>query len=82
VSCEQHFESNFLFNCSAELLRLFDELEHLAQSFDADALAALRQTRAALDKAVAKMDSLESGFDRIAEKSCEISRLATRRTIH
>jgi hypothetical protein len=54
----------------------------LAQSFDADALAALRQTRAALDKAVAKMDSLESGFDRIAEKSCEIRRLATRRTIH
>jgi autophagy-related protein 11 len=58
-------------NDLSELLRVFDDLEHLAQSFDADALGSLRQTRSVLDKAVDKMDGLEAGFDRIAEKSCE-----------
>jgi hypothetical protein len=48
-----------------------DELEQLAQSYDADALASLQESRGALMKTVARMDSLEGGFERTIEKSCE-----------
>ncbi|KAF8068787.1 putative peripheral membrane protein [Lyophyllum atratum] len=52
------------------LLRVLDDLEQYSQSSgDAAALRAVRECRAALDKLVAKMDGLESGFDRIAERS-------------
>ncbi|GLB42084.1 putative autophagy-related protein 11 [Lyophyllum shimeji] len=52
------------------LLRVLDDLERYAQSSgDAAALRAVRECRAALDKLVAKMDGLEAGFDRIAERS-------------
>ncbi|PFH49900.1 hypothetical protein AMATHDRAFT_62171 [Amanita thiersii Skay4041] len=50
------------------LLRLFDELEQSASS-DPLALKTLHDCRAALEKLVKKMDGLESGFDRIAERS-------------
>ncbi|KAH0581434.1 Autophagy-related protein 11 [Termitomyces sp. J132] len=53
-----------------DLLRVFDDLDQYAQtSSDDAALGAVRECRAALDKLVAKMDGLEVGFDRIAERS-------------
>ncbi|KAF5381358.1 hypothetical protein D9615_008323 [Tricholomella constricta] len=52
------------------LLRVLDDLEHSSQSSgDAAAVRAVRECRAALDKLVVKMDGLEPGFDRIAERS-------------
>ncbi|KAG5338847.1 hypothetical protein C0989_005837 [Termitomyces sp. Mn162] len=53
-----------------DLLRVFDDLDQYAQtSSDDAALGAVRECRAALNKLVAKMDGLEVGFDRIAERS-------------
>ncbi|KAF7325634.1 ATG11 domain-containing protein [Mycena kentingensis (nom. inval.)] len=53
------------------LLRMFDELQDACRAEnDTVALAAVRECRTALDKLVVKMDSLESSFDRIAERSC------------
>ncbi|KAJ7136702.1 putative peripheral membrane protein [Mycena epipterygia] len=52
------------------LLRVLDDLENASRTAnDLVALAAVRECRAALEKLVVKMDSLESGFDRIAERS-------------
>ncbi|KAG6840471.1 hypothetical protein C0991_006497 [Blastosporella zonata] len=52
------------------LLRVLDDLDHYAQtSSDPAALRAVRECRGALDKLVVKMDGLEAGFDRIAERS-------------
>ncbi|KAG5636476.1 hypothetical protein H0H81_007894 [Sphagnurus paluster] len=52
------------------LLRVLDDLEQYSQSSsDAAALRAVRECRAALEKLIVKMDGLESGFDRIAERS-------------
>ncbi|RDB29904.1 Autophagy-related protein 11 [Hypsizygus marmoreus] len=52
------------------LLKVLDDLEQYSRSSnDVAALKAVRECRAALDKLVARMDSLESGFDRIAERS-------------
>jgi autophagy-related protein 11 len=57
---------------SLELFRVLDELEQYARTTnDPVALGAIRESRTALDKLVIKMDSLESGFDRIAERSCK-----------
>jgi autophagy-related protein 11 len=54
------------------LLRFVDEL---GQSFQAQndtiAFTAVKECRAALEKLVTKMDGIEAGFDKIAEKSCE-----------
>ncbi|KAF8627343.1 hypothetical protein AX15_004415 [Amanita polypyramis BW_CC] len=50
------------------LLRVFDDLEQYA-SYDPTALKSVRECRAALDRLIGKMDSLESGFDKIAERS-------------
>ncbi|KAF7360793.1 ATG11 domain-containing protein [Mycena venus] len=63
------------------LLRVLDDLEAAARDAnDLIALAAVRECRAALDKLVVKMDSLESGFDRIAERSLlSASRLSSSR---
>lgn len=53
------------------LLHVLDDLENASRTAnDLVALAAVRECRAALEKLVVKMDSLESGFDRIAERSC------------
>ena len=53
-------------------MHVLDDLEHFAEaSRDSAALASVREARSGLDKLIAKMDSLESGFDRIAERSCE-----------
>ncbi|KAJ7119956.1 putative peripheral membrane protein [Mycena crocata] len=52
------------------LLHVLDDLENASRTGnDLVALAAVRECRAALEKLVVKMDSLESGFDRIAERS-------------
>lgn len=52
------------------LLHVLDDLEELSRtSNDGAALSAVRECKASLDKLVAKMDGLESGFDRIAERS-------------
>ncbi|KAF8218322.1 putative peripheral membrane protein [Mycena galopus ATCC 62051] len=63
------------------LLRVLDDLENASRDAnDLVALAAVRECRAALDKLVVKMDSLESGFDRIAERSLlSASRLSSSR---
>ncbi|KAL0062038.1 oligomeric, coiled-coil, peripheral membrane protein [Marasmius tenuissimus] len=52
------------------LLRVLDDLEGGARTQnDGAALSAVRECRAGLEKLVAKMDGLESGFDKIAERS-------------
>ncbi|KAJ7909637.1 putative peripheral membrane protein [Mycena leptocephala] len=63
------------------LLRVLDDLENASRTAnDLVALAAVRECRAALEKLVVKMDSLESGFDRIAERSLlSASRLSSSR---
>lgn len=52
------------------LLRIFDDLTQHA-SRDPVALKAVNECRGSLDKLVSKMDSLESSFDKIAERSCK-----------
>lgn len=53
-------------------MHVLDDLEHFAEaSEDPAALRSVREARSGLDKLIGKMDSLESGFDRIAERSCE-----------
>jgi autophagy-related protein 11 len=55
------------------LLGVLDDLEEFARSSnDAAAIGAVRESRAALEKLVNKMDSFETGFDRIAERSCKL----------
>ncbi|KAJ7645117.1 putative peripheral membrane protein [Mycena polygramma] len=63
------------------LLLVLDDLENASRAAnDLVALAAVRECRAALEKLVVKMDSLESGFDRIAERSLlSASRLTSSR---
>ncbi|KAF9061726.1 hypothetical protein BDP27DRAFT_1428649 [Rhodocollybia butyracea] len=52
------------------LLRVLDDLEEFSRSSnDGAALSAVRECRSSLEKLVLKMDGLESGFDRIAERS-------------
>ena len=54
-----------------DFLRVLDDLEHFAkESSDTVAEASVQEARLKLDKLIGKMDSLESGFDRIAERSC------------
>lgn len=67
------------------LLRVLEDLERYARSTgDPEALKTVQECKASLDKLVIKMDSLEAGFDRIAERSLlSASRLSLsrRRTI-
>ena len=54
-----------------DFLRVLDDLEHFAKDAkDPAAEASVQEARSKLDKLIGKMDSLESGFDRIAERSC------------
>ncbi|KAI8976594.1 hypothetical protein BD414DRAFT_524466 [Trametes punicea] len=53
-----------------EFLRVLDDLQQFAQqSENGAALDSITETRSKLDKLIGKMDSLEAGFDRIAERS-------------
>ncbi|KAI0250611.1 putative peripheral membrane protein [Lactifluus subvellereus] len=66
----------------SNLLHVLEDLERYAQSLEDNdlALANVRETRTGLQRLVDKMDSLESGFDRIAERSLlSSSRLALSR---
>ncbi|KZT65321.1 putative peripheral membrane protein [Daedalea quercina L-15889] len=64
-----------------DLLHVLDDLERFAEdSQDPAALSSVREARSSLDKLIGKMDSLESGFDRIAERSLlSASRLSNHR---
>jgi hypothetical protein len=56
-------------------MRVVADLERFAATdLDETARDALQETRIALSKAVTKMDSLETSFDRIAERSCTYQR--------
>ena len=51
---------------------MLGDLEHFAKSAgDAAAISSVKEARVSLEKLIGKMDSIESGFDRIAERSCE-----------
>ena len=53
-------------------MQVVNDLEHFAQQAqDPIALASIKETRAGFEKLINKMDSLESSFDRIAERSCQ-----------
>jgi hypothetical protein len=55
----------------AALLGIMDDLErYVADDGDEAGVGAVRECRAALEKLVGRMDSLEAGFDKIAERSC------------
>ncbi|RPD75615.1 hypothetical protein L226DRAFT_560124 [Lentinus tigrinus ALCF2SS1-7] len=64
-----------------DFLRVLDDLEHFAkESHDSVAEASVQEARAKLDRLIGKMDTLESGFDRIAERSLlSTSRLLSHR---
>lgn len=52
------------------LMRVLDDLEQYSKSSNDDiALRAVTECRASLQKLIVKMDGLEAGFDRIAERS-------------
>lgn len=57
---------------SLDVLHILDELESYARTSDAPTAAqAITECRASLEKLISKMDNLELGFDKIAERSRE-----------
>ncbi|TFK84892.1 hypothetical protein K466DRAFT_588523 [Polyporus arcularius HHB13444] len=64
-----------------DFLRVLEDLEHFAkEANDSVAEASVHEARSKLDKLIGKMDTLESGFDRIAERSLlSTSRLLSHR---
>lgn len=63
------------------LLRVLDDLDnYMRSSNDSIGLRAVQECRIAMEKLIVKMDSLESGFDKIAERSRGFSMLVYRRT--
>ena len=55
-----------------DVLHILDELESYARTSDAPTAAkAIAECRASLEKLIGKMDNLELGFDKIAERSRE-----------
>ena len=57
---------------------MLEDLEHFATtSSDPAVLASIQEARSGLNKLVDKLDMLESGFDRIAERSSEVFLLGT-----
>lgn len=63
------------------LLQVLSDLESWARSgSDPVAMGSVQEARSAVDKLIAKMDNLEAGFDRIAERSLlSASRLSSSR---
>ena len=54
----------------AGLLHVLDDLENFVRSSnDAIGLRAVQECRVTMEKLIVKMDGLESGFDKIAERS-------------
>jgi len=63
-------DSTALLTCSAGLLRLLSDLENFSRSCnDTVSLKSVRESKTGLEKLVSKMDSFESRFDKIAERS-------------
>ena len=55
-----------------DLIGVLGDLEHFAKSTgDAAAISSVEEARTSLGKLIGKMDGIESGFDRIAERSRE-----------
>ncbi|PSR70585.1 hypothetical protein PHLCEN_2v13523 [Hermanssonia centrifuga] len=53
-----------------DLMHVLEDLEHFARELtDPAAKSSIQEARASLEKLISKMDSLEAGFDRIAERS-------------
>ena len=68
-----------MLNLTVDFMAMLDDLERFARENSDDvALKSVQEARSGLEKLIAKMDSLESGFDRIAERSCKF---ATGRTV-
>lgn len=62
---------------SIGLLRVLDDLEEsAAKQEDEAALLAVKDCRLGLEKHIARMNNLEAGFDKIAERSCSCHLLA------
>lgn len=56
------------------LTQVLEDLEHFGStSSDPAVLASIQEARSGMDKLVDKLNMLESGFDRIAERSSEAS---------
>lgn len=56
-----------------DLLLVLDDLERFARESPIPAaLTSVQEARNGLDKLIHKMDGLEAGFDRIAERSCMV----------
>lgn len=54
------------------LLQVLTDLETYARSSsNPAAMSSVQEARTAMEKLITKMDNLETGFDRIAERSCE-----------
>jgi autophagy-related protein 11 len=54
-----------------DVLGLLGDLDNFAKSTnDTAAITSVGEARTSLEKLIGKMDSIESGFDRIAERSC------------
>jgi len=65
----------------AGLLHVLDDLESLVNSTgDSIGLRAVQESRIAMEKLIIKMDNLESGFDKIAERSRGFTIPLNRRT--
>lgn len=57
-------------------MRILDDLERFArESPYPDALESIKEARTSIEKLINKMDTLEAGFDRIAERSRELIKL-------
>ena len=62
----------------AGLLHVLDDLENYVRSSkNSIGLRAVQECRVAMEKLIVKMDNLESGFDRIAERSRGLLHLCT-----
>jgi len=57
---------------NTDLIGVLSDLEHFAKSTgDTAAMGSIEEARVSLERLIGKMDGIESGFDRIAERSRE-----------
>ena len=65
-----HKRDHVMTRCCPDFFRVLDDLDHFAKdTHDVAAEASVQDARSKLEKLVGKMDGLEPGFDRIAERS-------------
>ena len=66
----EHYVDDYFLSSYPALLQLLDDLKKYAESTKNDvSFHAVCECRAALEKLISKMDNLELGFDKIAERS-------------